>query len=182
MGKRKERPLLTYVLDSREQRGYEGLAAPDPKLFDDGGFYYDGLDAGDITCEVDCVRQPVIIERKQMGDFYGCCRHDRGCDHYHLGNDPKCGARCRFERELARLAAYQQVDIIIEAPMALLYKGFERSDMSGLAVVNSMPHWRTLFRNVHFWTVTNRVEGQKLARTIIHEFCKHHLALDPSDS
>jgi ERCC4-type nuclease len=157
VGKKKDKPLLTWVYDSREQRPYD-LAAPDPRLFEDAGFYEDALEAGDITCEVDCVRVPVILERKQHTDFVNCCARERE----------------RFENELARLAAYQSAHVLIEAPVSLLRAGHPRSQVPGLAVWNSMACWSIRFPTVHFWTLTNRVESQIWARTLLLEAAKHH--------
>jgi len=171
VGRRKEKLALTYVYDSREQRAYD-MARPDPKLFDDGGWYEDALDAGDITAELDAVRLSLRIERKEQGDFIGCCRHDRGCEAHQLGNDPRCGARCRFERELSRLTSFDHAHVIIEAPMAQLENGYIHSMMSGDAVINSIACWATRYR-VHFWTVANRAQGQKWARQLILEAAKH---------
>jgi len=174
MGKRKIRPGLAYLYDSREQRPYD-LAAPDPKLFEDYGFIERTLEAGDIGAELDTVELSLRIERKSHGDFVGCCRHDRGCRAATMGNDAACGARCRFERELSRLAAYQASHVIIEAPVSMIRAGFSRSQMNGLAVWNSIAGWSVAYPTVHFWTLTNRTEGQIWARTLIHLFAKRFL-------
>lgn len=175
MGRRREKKLLGYVLDSREQFPY-ALKPPDQELFENGGSYCDALEAGDITAELDFHRLSIVIERKQHADFIGCCRHDRGCEAFRLVNDPACGARCRFERELTRLSSYTAPHIIIEAPFAMLRAGHQRSHMNGLSVVNSMASWALKFPTVHFWTVSNHREGELWAWTLINLFAKYSLA------
>lgn len=163
------------MYDTREQRCYQ-LGAPDPEYFENFGAYDAALEAGDITAELDFHRLSIVIERKQHADFIGCCRHDRGCEASRLINDPACGARCRFERELARLAAYQAAHVIIEAPFAALRAGHQRSHMNGLSVVNSMASWALKFPTVHFWPVSNHREGELWAWTLINLFAKYSLA------
>lgn len=165
MPRRKERPLLTYIYDTREQRPYD-MAAPDPKLFQDGGFYEDTLNAGDISAELDCERLPCVIERKSLVDFINCCARDRD----------------RFEAELARLSAVASAHVIIESPFAQIRAGSPRSQVPGLAVYNSIACWAVRFPTIHFWPCTSRIEGQIWARTLIHEAAKHSLAPDLIDS
>ena len=165
MGKRKERPLLTYIYDTREQRPYD-MAAPDPKLFQDGGFYEDGMAAGDITFELDCVRASFAIERKSLLDFINCCARDRE----------------RFESELGRLSGLASAHVLIESPFAQIRAGSPRSQVPGLAVYNSIACWAVRFPTIHFWPCTSRIEGQIWARALIHEAAKHSLAPDSIDS
>lgn len=158
MGQRKQRPLLSWVYDSREQREYE-LAVPDERWFDDGGYFEDTLPEGDITCEVDCRRVPVVIERKALNDYLNCCGRDRD----------------RFDNELARLATYQTAHIIIEAPYAQIRAGSRYSLMNPVSAWHSIAHWVTVYPNVHFHPVTNRTEGQIWARTLLQEAARHYL-------
>jgi ERCC4-type nuclease len=161
MARKKERPLLTYVLDNREQYEYR-LAAPDSKLFDDGGLYYDTLREGDLTAELDCERLDVIIERKQLNDFLACVGRERE----------------RFENEIARLAAHANPNVIIEAPASQIRAGSSRSLVNGTAAWNSIVHWRTVYPTIHWWTVTNHQEGAITARALIHEAAKHRISIE----
>lgn len=163
------------MYDTREQKSY-ALAPPNPDLFENYGAYDEALDAGDITGELEFKRLSIVIERKQHGDFVGCCRHDRGCEAFRIGNDPHCGARCRFERELSRLNAYQSAHVIVEVPYARLRAGYERSLMNGLSVTASMASWSLRFPRVHFWTVNNHANGAELAWELINLFAKYSLA------
>jgi len=160
MAKRKERPLLTWVYDTREQEPYQ-LAIPSDRFFDDGGYYITDLPEGDITCELNMERLPIVIERKALNDYLNCCGRERP----------------RFDNELARLAAYQIAHIIVESPFAQIKAGSRYSLMNGLSAINSIAHWETVYPNIHFHPVTNRIEGQVWARTLLQEFAKHHWAL-----
>lgn len=150
------------VYDTREQRRYQ-IAAPDARLFEDGGFYEDGLDCGDLAFELDCVRVPFRIERKALDDFVNCCARERE----------------RFEAELARLSAYNAAHVIIESPFAAIRAGSSRSRVPGLAVYNSIACWSIRFPTIHFWPCTSRIESQVWAWTLICEAAKHHLDAGP---
>jgi len=156
MPKKKLRPLMTYIYDTREKRVYD-LKLPDSRLFDDGGFYEMKLGEGDISVEIDCKRIDIYVERKQLGDFVNCCGRNRET----------------FEAELARLSAHRFAHVIIEAPFALIRRSYPNSWVPWLSVYNSIACWATQFPTVHFWPVTNRSEGQIWAWQLIHEACKH---------
>lgn len=158
MPKRKSRPGLCYLYDTREKWPYK-LAVPDPQWFDDFGSLEVTLAEGDTSVELDTKPLDVIIERKQLNDFLGCCGRNRE----------------RFDNELARLAAHEQANVIIEAPVAQIRSQSPRSMITPVVAWNSIIHWRTAYPTVHWWTVTNHTEGAITARVLIHEFAKHKL-------
>ena len=84
MPPRKQKPLLTFLIDTREQWPYE-MAAPTATKFADGGSYRDGLGEGDYAIELDGERLSIRIERKSLGDFFGCVPHDKGCEFERTG-------------------------------------------------------------------------------------------------
>lgn len=153
--KRRPRPLLTWIYDTREQRPYD-LAVPDPQHFDDGGWIEEKLEAGDISCEVDGERISAVVERKALLDFLACCGRERE----------------RFENELARLAAYAHASVIIEAPLSMISAGDPHSQITGNAARASLACWSVKY-GVHVWCATNRIEGQVMARLLLQEAAKH---------
>ena len=123
---RKERPLLSFVVDSREQLPLQ-LGPPMRDEFEDGGSYTDGLSEGDYSVAIDGKAPlPVRLERKSLGDLYGCVG---------FGRD-------RFERELERLRQYDYCALILECSAEDILRGFERSQIPGktaLASFRSIP-------------------------------------------
>lgn len=160
MGKRIERPGLCYLYDTREKWPYR-LAQPDARWFEDFGSLERGMAEGDTTAELNGEPLDIIIERKQLNDLLGCVgRH-----------------RERFDNELARLSAHAQSNVIIECPVAQIRAQSPRSLVTPQSAWNSIIHWRTVYPQVHWWTVTNHAEGAITARALIHEFAKHRLDL-----
>lgn len=159
MGIRKEKPGLCYLYDTREKWPYR-LALPDPKWFENFG-YFDNItfDEGDTSAELNGERLDIIIERKQLNDFLGCVGRDR----------------VRFDNELARLCAHESPNVIIEAPTAQIRAGSARSKITYEMAWHSIIHWRTVYPQVHWWTVTNHTEGAITAWVLIQEFAKHRL-------
>lgn len=127
MGRRKERPLLTFVVDTREQLPYQ-LAQPDKSRFDDGDSLHYCLDAGDYSVELDGELLPIRIERKSIGDYFGVCGKGRE----------------RFERELERLRAYSSF-LLIEASAEEVLRGYELSLIPGVAAYGSALSWCVRF-------------------------------------
>jgi len=167
MRKLKEKPLLTFVYDTREQRPYR-LAIPDPRYFDDGGGYDEKLEAGDIGCDLDGQRQTVVVERKALQDFVACCGRERE----------------RFENELARLSAYGMAVIVIEAPFAQIRAVANppsmtgRPGMSGDQCWRSIIHWQVVYPTVHWYCATNRTEGRMATQRYLEEFCRHRMTIE----
>lgn len=154
MRARKPRPLLTFVVDSREQTPWE-IAAPTAADFDDGGCYEDALEAGDYTCELNGERQSVVIERKGMPDWFMCVGRERD----------------RFVEELGRLREYEAAHVIIEATFEQIAAGFERSRVTGEMAAKSAAHWETIY-GIHFHFIGRRA-APRYARWLMEEFCKH---------
>jgi hypothetical protein len=114
--RRKQRPLFTVVIDSREQTPYR-FGPPHRKELDDGGSIISALDAGDYSCLLNGVLLPVRIERKSLSDLYGVVGHGRG----RFAGDKKDGTYRVSEEsgewaqsELLRLRPYKSF-LIIEA-------------------------------------------------------------------
>jgi ERCC4-type nuclease len=93
----------------------------------------EGLHEGDYSARLVTdeggVLLPVRVERKSLGDLYGVCGYGRD----------------RFERELVRLAGYPRAYLVIEAELRQVLAGFERSRISGRAVLTSVASWAQKF-------------------------------------
>lgn len=163
MRPRKPRPLFTIVIDSREQAPW-GMAAPTPVDFDDGGRYEDALEAGDYTCELNGVRQSVVIERKGVADWFMCVGRERD----------------RFVEELGRLREYESAHVLIEATFEQVAAGFERSRVTGEMAVKSAVHWEIIY-GIHFHFI-GRHGAPRFARWLMEEFCKHRTGVVDAES
>jgi len=158
MGRRKDKSLLTFVVDTREQLAYQ-FAQPD-KRFEDGGTLEYCLGEGDYGAELDGELLPVRIERKTIGDYYGIC-----------GN-----GRERFERELERLRAYRSF-LVIEATADDVRRGYERSLIPGQAAWGSALSWAVRFGVMPIFA-GHRCGGQQAAQKILESFAWHWLKGD----
>lgn len=58
--------------------------------------------------------------------------------------------------------------------MAMIRAGHPRSSITANQALASLACWATKY-HIHVWTVTNRIEGQVLARLLLTEAAKHRL-------
>ena len=95
------------------------------------------LEAGDYS--IVGMEQVVSVERKSLGDWYGCLT----------------GGRDRFENSLHRLAAYRYPLVVVEANMSDLLKPYTyvgsggvqcQSQLPPLVGQNSLLSWQARFR------------------------------------
>lgn len=156
MATRKIKPVLTYVIDSREQWPF-AFGAPVRSEFVDGGSAVEGLEEGDYSCRLDRELLSIRIERKSLGDLFGVC-----------GN-----GRERFVRELERLTAYDQRELVIEATAREIFTGYERSRIPGRAVMASLGCWRMKYGIGISYLESHRLAGGWTAR-LLEEFAIHH--------
>jgi ERCC4-type nuclease len=153
---RTEKPAITFVIDSREQFAYH-FSKPKRRELADGGEVTYGLDEGDYACELDGELLPIRIERKSLGDLFGVVGHGRE----------------RFEREMERLARHERAYLLIEASLAEVKSGYERSLVTGEAALGSVLHWSTQF-GVQPVFAGNRRLGNEVCQRILEDFSVHH--------
>jgi hypothetical protein len=153
----KEKPLITFCRDTREQRPYD-FAAPHKKdRFDDGGALDMTISEGDYSVCIDGGELlPVRVERKQFGEWFAICGKERE----------------RFERELERLRPFRSY-LLIEATEKMIWDGYERSLVSGKAA------WGTIWCFAANYGITpifggNRVHSQLICQRILEEFAAHY--------
>ena len=152
---RKQRPLLSYVTDSREQNPYAFSSCQRPDLDFGGSFVYK-LDEGDYSVELEANLLPVRIERKSLTDLFACVGRERE----------------RFEAELERLRQYKAY-LMIEATAAQVAHGIERSHVSGKAAMCSVLCWSVRFGIAPIFAGTWRF-GNAMAQRILEEFAVHY--------
>jgi len=153
------KPLITFVVDSREQMPYEFKSCARRDL-EFGGSIEVGLGEGDYAVERDGVLLPVRIERKSIEDYFGVV--GRGRD--------------RFERELERLRPYRSY-LLIEATAQEITRGTERSLVSGWAAMKSALCWSVTY-NISPVFAGNRRAGQVICQGILEEAVAHLPEID----
>lgn len=143
--RRKSKPLIIWLVDSREQLPFD-FTPPKRREFADGGALVVGLKEGDYSVAVDSAEPlSVRIERKSQGDLFGVCGFGRE----------------RFERELERLRQYDYRALVIECSASEIFRGFERSQIPGKTVLASVLAWSVQYGlNVFF------AGGRSMARAI----------------
>lgn len=157
---RRPKPLLTYIVDSREQTPFT-FGAPVRSEFADGGSAVEGLSEGDYSCRLDGELLSIRIERKELGDLFGVC-----------GN-----GRERFVRELERLTAYEYRAIVIESPANNILAGYERSRIPGRGVMASLCCWSVQYQ-IPVWFADGRQPHQRaggITQRLLEEFAFHYL-------
>lgn len=155
MPPRKQKPLATWIYDTREQWPYE-MAAPTATKFADGGSYRDGLGEGDYAIELDGERLSIRIERKSLADYMTVVGRNRE----------------RFEAELGRLCDYDKAYVVIDATVEQIRKGYDRSLVSGEAAFGSMIHWMSVY-GIPFFPAGNHRAGAIVCRRLLEEFAWH---------
>jgi hypothetical protein len=161
--RRKIKPLLTFVQDTREQTPFSFAAPVRASDFEDGGTITMGLGEGDYSVMIgdsemgECL--PIRIERKNLGDLFMCCGSERD----------------RFVRELERLTVYQQRDLVVEATANQILAGYERSRIPGRSVMASLACWRVQY-GLAIWFGENHRRAGGLTQRILEEFAFHFAA------
>jgi ERCC4-type nuclease len=151
--RRKVKPLITFVIDSREQLPFD-FTPPKRREFDDGGTMVDGLSEGDYSVALEG-GQPlsVRLERKSQGDLFGVCG---------FGRD-------RFERELERLRQYEYRGLVIECSASEIHRGWDRSQIPGKTVLASVLAWSVQF-DLHVFFAGSRSMARAITQRILEQF------------
>lgn len=133
----KDAPPL--VIDTREQLPYE---------FDHPSII-STLKTGDYS--IVGLEDSVAVERKELGDFIGCCTQSRE----------------RFERELSRAEGMKRLWIVIEGTLSEITSGAFRSHVSPSAVLGTICAWDLRYASARFVFATNRAAGQKITQRLL---------------
>lgn len=121
MPKTKTEPQI--IQDTREQRPYRFENSTE-----------DALQTGDYS--VEGLEDKVVIERKELSDFFNC-----------IGND-----RDRFTRELERLAEFDLPIVLIEAEFAEVLKpGENGSGLHPNSILGSIASWTAKYGITFFF-------------------------------
>ena len=171
---RKERPLFTVIIDTREQAAYR-FGAPHRRELEDGGVIVSGLEEGDYGCMLDGELLPVRIERKSLSDLYGVVGNGRG----RFAGDRKDGMYRDSEEsgvwkpcELERLRKFKSY-LVIEATADQVRAGFERSKISGEAAFASVICWACKYNISPIFAGSWRT-GNAICTRLLEEFAIHY--------
>jgi hypothetical protein len=156
MRRRKDRPVQTYVTDSREQKVYTFSDVIRKDELSYGGELRYALDCGDYGIELNATLLPCRVERKQIADFFNCCGHERD----------------RFLRELEKLARYKSY-LLIEATPEQVRAGIERSQVSGEAAFASALCFSVRY-NVSTIFTSNWKTGNSITHRLLDEYAVHY--------
>ena len=172
MPRRKEKPLITFVVDTREQYPYTFNAPRKKDKFDDGGQVTYKLDEGDYAVELDGKLLPIRIERKMHGDFVGVVGRNR--DRFAGTGDTglyQSGPNTQAKCELERLRPFRSF-LLIEATIEQVRDGFERSMVPGSAAWESCWCWAVRYGITPIFA-GNRKHGRDIAQSLLEEFALH---------
>jgi ERCC4-type nuclease len=149
---KKQKQLMTVVVDTREQLPYDFYAV-DPECLVKTAT----LKTGDYS--IDSLEDQICIERKTLVDAYGT-----------FGSGRK-----RFERELERMSKYKYAAVIIEADWNTIIKDYPAySKMTPKAFFASVIAWQQRY-NVHFWTCHSRAFAERTTLRILQRFFKDNI-------
>jgi ERCC4-type nuclease len=153
MGKRKPRPVVQFVRDTREQLPY-GFTTPRRRDLDaaDPVFITGTLEEGDYTVICDGQEVSVRVERKTLPDLWGVCGYGRD----------------RFERELERLMKYDRRYLVIEGDARTILNGFVRSNIHGNVVMASVLSWAQEFGIAPIFAGDRRL-GRAITQRLLEE-------------
>jgi ERCC4-type nuclease len=151
--RRKVKPLITFIIDSREQLAFD-FTAPKRRELDDGGRLVVGLKEGDYAVALDGA-QPLSIrvERKSEGDLFGVCGFGRE----------------RFEKELERLRQYEYRALVIECSAAQIFRGYERSQIPGKTVLASVLAWSVQY-GLHVVFAGSRSMARAITQRLLEQY------------
>ncbi len=124
---------MKILIDTREQLPF--TFAPWPDLEKESG----ALPAGDYS--IPGFEDRVAIERKELNDLIGCL----------MGAN-----RARFERELAKLRAYDLAAVVIESSLMDVKNGKFRSEMKAHAALQSIIAFQVRYRVPFIWAGSKR--------------------------
>jgi ERCC4-type nuclease len=151
--RRKVRPVITFIIDSREQLPFD-FTPPKRKEFDDGGTMVDGLSEGDYSVALDGGPPlSVRLERKSEGDLFGCCGFGRQ----------------RFERELERLRQYEYRGLVIECSALEIHRGFDRSQIPGKTALASVLAWSVQY-DLHIFFAGSRSMARAITQRVLEQY------------
>lgn len=168
---RKAKPILTWVIDTREQDPYR-FGEPHRREFAAGGTLRYGLAEGDYAAELDAVLLPIRIERKSITDFFAVCGRER--DRFAGLNGSgkyQAGPNTQKESELLRLKQFTSY-LIIEADASQISAGIERSQVSGKAAICSALCWSVRFGITPIFAGSHRM-GNAICQRLLEEFAVH---------
>ena len=172
---RKPKPILTWVVDTREQDPYR-FGEPHRREFAAGGTLRYGLGEGDYAVELDAVLLPVRIERKSITDFFAVCGRERerfaglnGTGKYK--SYASASTVVEKESELLRLTRFKSY-LLIEADASQITHGIERSQVSGKAAICSALCWSVRFGVMPIFASNHRM-GNAICQRLLEEFAVH---------
>ena len=140
----------TILVDSREQRPLVFSAAVDVQVCT--------LPAGDYS--IAGYSDVIVIERKALGDLWACCGSERE----------------RFEAELARLRAWPQRAVVIEATIDRVLGTQPRGRIQPTTVINSTIAWQADFAIPFVWAGSPRNAAAWVERALTRVARKERLA------
>lgn len=153
MRQRQPKPSIHFLVDTREQLPF-GFGPPRRPEFCEGGTRVITLSEGDYSVAIeDGEPLPIRLERKSLGDLYGVIGQGRE----------------RFERELIRLQAYTYRAIIVEASLADVVRGFERSQVHPSSAIGSLAAWSVRY-NVAIWFAEDHERAGKIGQRLLEAF------------
>ena len=144
---KKDRPKLTIIRDTREQRGYKfANIQPRPMIINDG------LKSGDYSLRG--METEVAVERKSMADAFQS-----------FGKNRK-----RFERELVRLSKMTYAAVVVEAGWEEVFNHPpKQTRLKPKTLFVSRIAWEQRY-GIHFWFCYNRAFAEKTTYRILERF------------
>lgn len=136
------------VQDSREQL---------PLDFGSWPVVVNGLRSGDYS--IAGLEDRVAIERKSLGDLFGCIGRERD----------------RFERELERLAEMDYACVVVEGNLEDVLAGVERSLVTPQAAAGSLVAWSVKW-GLPIWFAGDRRLAAALVLKSLSKFWKYRVA------
>lgn len=116
-----------------------------------------GLKSGDYS--IAGHEHRVALERKSLGDLFGCVGRERD----------------RFERELERLAEMDYAAVVVEASLADVLAGVERSLVTPQAAAGSLVAWSVKY-GLPIWFAGDRRLAAALVLKALAKFWKYRIA------
>ena len=135
---------ITIIADTREQQPYDFSPW-------EVNVVRAGLPAGDYS--LPGFESQVAIERKALDDLIGCL----------------CKERARFEKELAKLRAYETAAVIVEASLYDIARGRYLSRMKPEAALQSMTAFHVRY-GIPFLFAGDRAGGQYMTYSLLSKY------------
>tara|TARA_R110000803_G_scaffold25281_2_gene60364 strand:+ start:3683 stop:4081 length:399 start_codon:yes stop_codon:yes gene_type:complete len=98
----------------------------------------------------------IAIERKELGDLYGCMGHDR----------------TRFGKQILRLSKYNYSVMMIESSWENLLKGHSHSRLNPYTIYNTVISWSQKYPNIHWHFWESKQKCAQVTFDILHRFWK----------